>query len=170
MSISNINNNQALVPKIWGRLWTLNKLVRVGHMYSFLLFYSIWSHILCYFLNWHILFFFLLLLLILFWSSSTFLFIYLFYNLNQLTFSHWCINLSPLDMIKPFQVTLPHLFINGGHHYFKWIISFQILYFLVFLLTHFNTLILATFILWTYWTLLIFSFQIPTFSLIKFSL
>ena len=108
--------------------------------------------------------------IILFFFYLFFLKIIIIYNLNQLTFSHWCINLSPLDVIKPFQVTLSHLFINGGHHYFKWISSFQTLYFLVFLLTHFNTLILATFILWMYWTLLIFSFQIPTFSLIKFSL
>jgi hypothetical protein len=38
-------------------------------------------------------------------------------NLNQLTLSHWCINLSPLNMIKPSQTTLPHLFINRGHPY-----------------------------------------------------
>lgn len=32
---------EALVPKFWGKLWILNQLVRVGHMYYFLLFCSI---------------------------------------------------------------------------------------------------------------------------------
>ena len=32
---SNNNNNQALDPNFWGWLWILNRLVRVGHMYSF---------------------------------------------------------------------------------------------------------------------------------------
>ena len=27
-------NNKNLVPKIWGWLWILNKLVSIGHMYS----------------------------------------------------------------------------------------------------------------------------------------
>ena len=36
-----IYNNNGLVPFFWGRLWILNRLVRVGHMYSFPAFYSI---------------------------------------------------------------------------------------------------------------------------------
>lgn len=35
---------EALVPKFWGKLWILNQLVRVGHMYYFLLFCSIQTH------------------------------------------------------------------------------------------------------------------------------
>ena len=50
------NNNQASVPKYWGRLWILTRLIRVDHLYSFPPFYSIWSHTLFYFLNWHVLF------------------------------------------------------------------------------------------------------------------
>ena len=33
--------NKALVPKFWGQLWILNILVRIGHMHSLPLFYSI---------------------------------------------------------------------------------------------------------------------------------
>ena len=29
----NNNNNQTLVPKLWGQLYKLNRLVKVGHMY-----------------------------------------------------------------------------------------------------------------------------------------
>ena len=29
----NNNNNQTLVPKFWGQLYKLNRLVKVGHMY-----------------------------------------------------------------------------------------------------------------------------------------
>ena len=44
---------EALVPKFWGKLWILNQLVRVGHMYYFLLFCSIQTRTLS--LNWHVL-------------------------------------------------------------------------------------------------------------------
>ena len=37
--------NKDFVPKIWGRQWILNKLVRVSNMYSFPPFYSIYNHI-----------------------------------------------------------------------------------------------------------------------------
>ena len=35
---------EALVPKFCGKLWILNQLVRVSHMYHFLLFCSIQTH------------------------------------------------------------------------------------------------------------------------------
>jgi len=35
------NNNQALVPKFWDRLWILYRLVKISHMYCFPPFYSI---------------------------------------------------------------------------------------------------------------------------------
>ena len=41
--VSYYNNNPTLAPKFWGPLWILNRLVRVGYMYSFPPFYSIWS-------------------------------------------------------------------------------------------------------------------------------
>ena len=36
-SIYKDNNNKALVPKLLGQLWILNKLIEVSHMYSRLL-------------------------------------------------------------------------------------------------------------------------------------
>ena len=41
--------SQSLVPKFWGQLWILNKVVRASHIYSFLPFYSIHCHVLYYF-------------------------------------------------------------------------------------------------------------------------
>lgn len=32
------NDNKALVPKLWGWLWTLTRLIRVDYMYSFMLY------------------------------------------------------------------------------------------------------------------------------------
>ena len=58
---------EALIPKFWGWLWIFEILVRVGDMYSFLLFYSIRNHTFCYFLNWHDKSLFILFLLMLFW-------------------------------------------------------------------------------------------------------
>ena len=34
------NNKKALIPKFWGQLWILDKLVRICHMNSFIPFYS----------------------------------------------------------------------------------------------------------------------------------
>lgn len=38
-------------------------------------------------------------------------------ELNPITFLHWCINCSPLHIIKPSQTTLPLLSINRHHPY-----------------------------------------------------
>ena len=32
---NNNDNNKALITKFWGWIWILNKLVKVGHVYSF---------------------------------------------------------------------------------------------------------------------------------------
>ena len=44
-------------------------------------------------------------------------------------------------MIKSFQKTLHHLFIDRGHPIFKWIFSFRILPFIIFLIANLNILI-----------------------------
>ena len=74
-------------------LWILNKLIKVGYTYYFPLFYSIQNHSLYYFLNWNVLFKYFYEYYI--WSSLTF---FHSLNLNQLTFSYQCMNLSPLIM------------------------------------------------------------------------
>ena len=33
--IKNINNYLAIVPEFWSWIWILNKLIKIGHMYSF---------------------------------------------------------------------------------------------------------------------------------------
>ena len=33
--IKNINNYLAIVPEFWSRIWILNKLIKIGHMYSY---------------------------------------------------------------------------------------------------------------------------------------
>jgi hypothetical protein len=40
---NNNNTNQALFPELWGCLWILNRLIKVGHMYYFPSFYPIQS-------------------------------------------------------------------------------------------------------------------------------
>ena len=41
------NDNKALVPKLWGLLWTLTRLIRVDYMYSFMLYNVIHNCTLC---------------------------------------------------------------------------------------------------------------------------
>lgn len=43
------NDNKAFVPKLWGWLWTLTRLIRVSYMYSFMLYDVINNCTLCHF-------------------------------------------------------------------------------------------------------------------------
>ena len=115
----------------WGRLWILNRIVRVGHIYSFLSFYSIRSHTLCFFLNWHVLFttsinvtFGLLLIFFCFstWINSLFL-------ISVLITLFWT---------WPNQLRRLYLIFSsiGAILIFKWISSFEIMSFCVFPVIH----------------------------------
>ena len=137
----NNNNNQAIVLKFWHHIQTLNRLVRFKNMYYFSLFYYIQSHTLDYSLNWHVLF--TTSINVIFGLLLHFFFCSL--KLIQLTLSHWCINSSPLNMTKPSQMTLPHLFsLIGTTLIFKRTSSSQILSFFIFTLFNLNILIFTT--------------------------
>ena len=71
------------------------------------------------------------------------------FNLTQLTFPHWCRNLSLLctrpNHLKQLSF---HLSSIGVILIFKWVFSSWILYFLLFLLIHLNIFMSITLILW----------------------
>ena len=108
-------------------------------MYSFPPFYSIWSHTLRYFFNWHVIFLLILLMLFL-----VFLFVFSTW-INLLFLTRALVTLTWLNHLKRISLIFSSI---GATPIFKQIFSFQILSFLVFPLIHLNILISTTLILW----------------------
>ena len=121
MAILCQHNEKALIPKFWGWLWILNRLVKVGYMYFFYSLYSIQSHNLCY-----------LLINISFFLTSINFISSLPLPFHSLDLNHWIKSLSLTCTLITLLYTWPnHLkwlslifFINPGYPIIKQFSSF----------------------------------------------